>query len=393
MDFTKFIHSKKYKDGKELYFDFDVSAYTAHHRCTFDYYKSLLYFLEKNPDKKIYVTQLQTDDFYEENNNIVINLDTYQKFCKSIGQNGENKAQAFLARNLRNFTEDEKRQILSDSSEDLIAERVSSFTKEQKNKFISNLESIEEIEFPKADLKNISSEDLLLAFSEFLKDPEKRMVLVENYPQVQIKILEDHLEFLSSNLNKEETFVHNWIDGKIDNNGNSLELTQEETTKLKKSRCLIFGLEYISHKREGSISSKRFDVLTRLADGKNDYVLIELKSPNSDVFKVVEKENQNDGKSTEYHLSNDTSRAIPQISDYRNLLENSTDSEWQKIGLPKGKVSKCLILIGTRKESDSVWESHFVNLKKNLSSSIEIMTYTDLIHKLETTIKNLRENL
>lgn len=397
MDFSKFTISKKYKRNDleyELFFDFDIIQHAGHKRKTFDDYKSLLYFLETNPEKRIYITLTQIQDSYEEDNKLVVNLTEYQAFCKKIGQNGRNRTQAFLAQKLKHYSEEDRKKIIAGSTEQEIIERIKEFKPEQKIIFLESLKKIEDIQLPTGDLKDISVEDFLPAFLDFLKDPKKQEIIAANYSQVQIQILEEHKKFLEDNLNKKETFITDWIDGKIDNAGNTMSYSAEEIKKLKKSRCLIFGLEFISHRREGNTSSRRFDVLTKISEGKNEYVLIELKSPSGDVFKVVEKQNANEGKSTEYHLSEDTARGIPQISDYRRLLENDTSSaEWQKIGLPEGKIAKCLILIGTRKKEDSVWEEHFLSLRRNLSSSIEIMTYTDLIQKLDTTIKNLKENL
>jgi hypothetical protein len=124
-------------------------------------------------------------------------------------------------------------------------------------------------------------------------------------------------------------------------------------------------------------------------------VIIELKSPCEDVFKIKEVDNINWGRSTEYHLSKDLSRSIPQISHYRNSLENKpdTDDDFQRIWISKWKVVKSIIILWTRKKDDLIWEENFTSLQKNFSHWLEIITYSDLIKKLDTTIKNLKENL
>ncbi len=96
MNFSKFTFIKHYKGGKVLRFDFDIKNVTGHNRSTFYFYRTLIYFLDKNSDKAIYITQSQTEDFYEEGGRLVINLEKYQEFCRSIGQSGENRAQAFF---------------------------------------------------------------------------------------------------------------------------------------------------------------------------------------------------------------------------------------------------------------------------------------------------------
>lgn len=118
-----------------------------------------------------------------------------------------------------------------------------------------------------------------------------------------------------------------------------------------------------------------------------------MKSPNEDVFKVLTL-STNQGESVEYHLSPAISRAIPQILRYRSKLQtiSEDDDDLRRIGIKKGNVAKCIILIGQRK-TDPIWNDHFNSLKASLSSNLEIWTYTDIIDKLEIVIKNLEENL
>lgn len=395
MNYEGFTICKKYLRGEqefELNFDFDLKEITGHNRKSFDYGQSLIYFLQNNTKKKIYLTKNLVADFQSDDDKLIINLPIYQDFCKTISRNGKNKTQAFLSQNVRSYSEVEKQEIIANSTEEEILNRIKAFAPEQKRNFLEKFNATEGLQVSVSE-NNISDTDFLNSFLKLLNDPGKKALVISNYSDIQIKILEDHKSFLEKNLHKEETFIQNWIDGKIDNDGNAVSLSEDEIKKIKKSRCLIFGLEFIDHKREGETSSKRFDILTRISQGKNDYVLIELKSPSGDVFKVKTTTNQNGGESSEYSLSDDVARAIPQISDYRDLLENNaSDIEWQRIGLPKGKISKSLIVIGTKKD-DAVWNRHFSNLKRNLSSSIEILTYSDLILKLETTLDNLKNNL
>jgi hypothetical protein len=377
----------------ELFFDFDLRDITVKNTKVFDDYASLLHYSLKNPDKKIYLTRTQTLDFCEDENKIVVNLDRYQEFCKTIGQNGKNRTQAFLAQKIKNYSEAEKKQIVASTTEEEILERVKNFTPSGKQTFLDKLSSIEGLSLPQISAENISNEEFLKAFGNFMKDPAKHQLILSNYSQIQVGVLEEHKEFLENNLDKTETFLQHWIDGKIDKDGNEINLPEEEVKKIRQSRCLIFGLEFIGHKSQGIVNSKRFDILTRVSEDKNDYVLIELKGPTSDVFERKVTTNINGGSSEEYSLSSDISRAIPQIAEYRNNLEEGSEIDWQRIGLPKGRISKCIIIIGVKNERDFLWQSHYHSLRRNLISSIDIMTYTDLISKLDITIKNLKENL
>lgn len=197
---------------------------------------------------------------------------------------------------------------------------------------------------------------------------------------IKIQTLKEYRDFLKANLDKNETFIQNWLD--------------ENNSIFRKQRCLIFGLEFIDHKREGELAGKRFDILTRTSSNTNEYVIIELKSPCDTIFKTVSQTNKNGGISTEYHLSPQLSRAIPQILHYKSGLEakSENDDDLQRIGIKPGKISKCIILLGQRIDDD-VWLSHYRDLKTNFSNVIEIWTYSDLIDKLDNTIRNLEENL
>ncbi|MDZ7693965.1 MAG: hypothetical protein U5K69_23080 [Balneolaceae bacterium] len=98
---------------------------------------------------------------------------------------------------------------------------------------------------------------------------------IENFSNgVKIQTLKEYRDFLKNNLNKNETFIQDWLD--------------EKDGKYRKQRCLIFGLEFIDHKREGELSRKRFDILTRSSMSKNEYVIFELKSPSDEIFRVRE---------------------------------------------------------------------------------------------------------
>lgn len=177
-----------------------------------------------------------------------------------------------------------------------------------------------------------------------------------------------------------ETDVQHWID--------------EGGHKFRTQRCLIFGLEYIDFKREGSSSSKRFDVLTRVGTMSLERVLIELKSPRDDIFELNPHETIND-PTFEYRLHKELSRAIPQILEYKSSLEGKPagDPELEKLGfIGKAKICKCIVVIGKSSENQR-WLKNRENIAKSLNSSLEIWTYTDLLSKLDSTIENLESNI
>jgi len=187
--------------------------------------------------------------------------------------------------------------------------------------------------------------------------------------------LEEFIETQAS-----EKAVQKWLD--------------EDGHKHRKERCMIFGLEFIKHKREGPVSGKRYDILTRIGSENEERVLMELKSPSDDIFDTDEHKTIND-TTRKYSLSKALSRAIPQILEYRKNLETKKpgDPDLEKIGEKKEiKICKCVIVIGADKE-DPRWRSNLRELRRSLSANLEIWTYTDLVRKLESTITNLEQSL
>lgn len=176
--------------------------------------------------------------------------------------------------------------------------------------------------------------------------------------------------------NASETEVQNWLD--------------EDNHKYRQQRCLIFGLEYIDFKREGSASSKRFDVLTRVGSKYIDHVLIELKSPSDDMFDVDMSDTIN-YPTGQYKINEPLARAIPQILEYKSILEGKSagDPDLERLGIKdKAYIGKCIVVIG--KHNDNArWLQNRKNIVKSLGSTLEVWTYTELLDKLTATIENL----
>lgn len=193
-----------------------------------------------------------------------------------------------------------------------------------------------------------------------------------------IRLLKSYKEKLEEfiNTNASETEVQNWLD--------------EDGHKYRQQRCMIFGLEYIDFQREGSVSSKKFDVLTRVGSKYIDHVLIELKSPADDIFEITQSSSINNPTSS-YQIHKHLARAIPQILEYKSTLEvkPSGDAELEKLGIKeKAHIGKCIIVIGKHND-DARWRQNRENLVRSLGSTLEIWTYSELLNKLGSTIENL----
>ena len=202
--------------------------------------------------------------------------------------------------------------------------------------------------------------------------------LLQLRPILNIKVLRQLRESINDFVanGATESQVQAWID--------------EGKKKYRQQRCLIFGLEYMDFKREGLLSSKKLDILTRVGSSGVDYALIELKGPCDDIFdNRVTPTNNN--KSSSYKIHPSLARAIPQILEYKHLLENkpADDADLERLGIiNKATIRKCIIVIG-RNNDDPVWRMHRNNLSDALGSGLEVLTYTDLVDKLDATIENL----
>ncbi len=210
------------------------------------------------------------------------------------------------------------------------------------------------------------ADELGVDISEVLRS-RSTLTLLKSYRQK----LKDFIDNDAS-----ETDVQNWID--------------ENSHRYRQQRCLIFGLEYIDFKREGSVNSKNFDVLTRVGSKYIDHVVIELKSPAADIFEIATRETSNEPSGT-YKIHPHLARAIPQILEYKSSLESKEpgDPELEKLGIvQKPRIGKCIIIIGKHSD-DPRWLKNRENLVRSLNSGLEVWTYTELLNKLDATIQNL----
>ena len=228
-------------------------------------------------------------------------------------------------------------------------------------------------------LKIKEKEGNLEIFEKLVEDSEVDSVVMLRSAST-IKLLKSYRDKIKDFVNDgaSETDVQNWID--------------QDDHKFRQERCMIFGLEFIDHKREGGASGNRYDLLTRIGSETEERVLIELKSPSDDIFNIKNTETINDIKK-EYSLSISLARAIPQILEYKKTLEdkNAGDPELEKIGeLSNIKINKCIIVVGSKK-SDPRWLNNLREFRNSLNSNLEIWTYTDLFNKIDSTIKNLEQ--
>lgn len=350
---------------------------------TFPFYKNVLAFLLENPDIKIYFTLNDSvKPFRKIEQGYLIHMGSYIVFCNEIKNSTKGRIKTFLSQHVSlkdiSATEaDKDAYIKTNANEKNILDAIKSFNPEIQERILNSFSVIQSKNTPVLTGSNeITSDEFLKAFSKFLTDKDVQNKFIQNIPKFQTQILKSHIDFLKENLDKNETFIQNWIDA--------------DDGKYRKQRCLIFGIDYIDPKREGCLSGKRFDVLAE--QNRDHHVIIELKSPNTEIFDIETKTNSNGGTVEEFRISKDLSRAIPQILGYKKWYQKASSEEIAQLGLKdKKKISRCIIIIGQNKESE-VWKENLYSLRNSLTG-VDICTYTDLISKLENTVQNLGENL
>lgn len=367
-----------------LYFDknYIFHDYFHHKQKTkkFPYYRNILGFLSENPSAKIYFTLSDlVPSFQRDGDCFIINMNAYQQFCSTIGTKTSGRFKAFIGQNINlrdvNVSDAEKASyIKANATETDIIEIIQTLNPSVQTKIFNSLKAVNQTPTSQ-DTPNITQAEFISALSRFITDADLQKAFYSQLPKVQIDILKSHITFLKENLDKNETFIQKWID--------------EGDGKFRKQRCLIFGLEYVDPVREGQVASKQFDILAE--QDLEHYVIFELKAPQDDIFKVIEKQMSAGGTSVEYHLSPQLSRAIPEVLGYRKMYEDAQSEELKKMGIKTHKpVSKCVIVLGTRK-NDQVWKENF-NRVRNSLTNIELLTYDHLIDRLENTVKNLEEH-
>lgn len=374
-----------YDNGQKLFFDKKHSFHDhfKHRRKTikFPFHKNILQFLTDNNGVNIFFT-LDEDvkPFKKVDDGFLINMVSYSEFCKTIGTKTGGRSKAFLGQNLSlkdiNYSDTDRDEFIkANASEKNILEAIKSLSPDVQVSIKESLDLVNTTDRSNTEEKEISQESFIKAFSRFLTDTTVQNAFYSQLPRIQIDTLKSHIEFLKGNLDKNETFIQNWLD--------------EENGKFRKQRCLIFGLEYVDPKREGQISSKKFDLLAE--QDFEHFVIFELKSPKDPIFKVETASTVAGGTTTEYNLSSQLARAVPEVLGYKELYENATNEELQKFGVKvKKPISKCVIVLGTRQD-DPVWKGNFERIA-SCFNGIELLTYSHLIDRLENIVKNLEEN-
>ena len=376
MDFSKFKLKKNYH-GKEVFFDFVLKDHTGHGGKAFKGFASIKTFLEDNSDRAIYLTLDQTADFHEENEKIVVNLQAYQAFWRTIAQSSQNRFQAFLAQKLKHFSEEDKKQVIAESTEQEIVENINPDILEKirstKNPDIVDMEQVIVVNDQN---KKLVFEEILKGnypneFWDLLKTKEPQLTDTLAAAQLQIhrkKIVEElNLRLATGNFPETSgddswqkwIYEHNWLFGVI---------YQEP---IEKAKINIAGVMP--------------DFVFPTLDGFVD--ILEIKLPSKEV--IVEDASHTGS----WVWSPDSNKAIGQVVNYLceiDRLRLEIEKEIERVHLKKILVLKprAFILIG---RSDD-WTTNKKEGLRKLNDSlhkIEFLTYTDLSQRGEALVENL----
>lgn len=392
MEFTKFIYSENYNlkgVSYTLKFDFNIRS-VGSSRNTFDCYSTLLYFLKGNPQKEIFITQTQIEDFYENEDQLVINLEKYQEFCNKIGKDGENRAQAFFSRRIQHFSEAEKKALISQSEETEIIDWINSLTEIEKESFSEKIKLIEGIRIEKNITTKTNIEELIKSFNQLDINEINKLLSEQKFDKqdfVNISFrkrgLEDFKKKLERNLSNEKTWQtffqeHKWIFG--------------------------YGLDYrfmTIFDREVSVGDggtqnkdkPNVDFLNELSDFT---VLVELKTPKTQFF----TKNSNRSGCWEFSTEfiNAFSQTLEQKAEWQikgnqsNNLSNDGSRKLEK----RTRDPKTLLVIGNKQKQIIEIENFLEKTKKEDtfelfrrdSRNIEIITFDELYERAYFIVYN-----
>src|SRR3989344_9240777 len=289
MDFSRFTSSKMYLRNNtelELRFDFDLKGFTGHNRKTFDDCQSLLYFLQNNPGKSIFITTTQHEDFYVDGDKLVINLKSYQEFCKIIGQNGKNRTQAFLAQKETHYSENNPKASITQSAGEEVSVEPSpeERTEAEDNNLVLSKPKVVDLDsvivINDQNKKQILEQILSNGYSDdfwalaSIKDPELTDRLAAGSVQAHRRKIINELEHRLSSNNYFET------------KGN------DSWQKWIYKYSWLFGIYYQTpiENQKINISGSMPDFLFPTQDGFVDILEIKLPSP-----EVLKKDNNHSG--------------------------------------------------------------------------------------------------
>lgn len=432
MDFSKFTFSKKYIRNEkelELAFDFDLKELTGRNSKTFDDYASLLYFLLNHPEKKIYITLTQTDDFYEDDTKLVINLKPYQEFCKKIGQSGKNRTQAFLAQKVKSYSEDEKRQIIASSTNEDILERVKAFTALEKQDFIGKLANTGialstkdfQVDVSRGfSVANVSESEIL----EIIKnlDPAIRSNVLKSLQELQgendtLLITDQNKKQIFEQILKQDYSDEFW---KLLGNSNpgladklaagQLQIKRKKVIDTLKTRLegdfpetqgdeswqkwiydnnWLFGVNYQKpiERQKINITGAMPDYLFPTLDGFAD--VLEIKLPS---FEVIEEDSSHPGS---WVWSKHSNYAIGQVVNYLGEIDRlrlEIEAAIERVYKIKFSLIKprAFILIGKSDTWDQIKKEGLRKLNHSLHG-IELLTYLDLVKRGEAFIESSKD--
>lgn len=405
VDYKKFT-PRKYENGIVLNFDFNLRIVTGHNKKVFDSYGSLITFLKKNPTKNIYITLDQTDDLLEDGDNLVTNLHKYQDFCGNLGKNGENRAQAFFARRVKHFSEDEKKEMVANSTDKEILGWIKNLDEEGKKRFSEMLKDIDGIEVVKFSTKEESEK------ITFLLDLIRKEGLTEEHIK---KVLSDARKDVLTDFRRlleEESYWEDYYEKYQD----SIKSTGEEAVfhYFLKENDWILGLNVdikfikdftdevsVGNPDTDNSGNPKTDMM-----GLSDYTtLIEFKTPSTNFFTAKKSSKSRAGT---WSFSEDfiegVSQCLAQKSGWdknhksKNLV---LDKKVQDQDETRTVDPKAIFIIGNKQRELNIRNKETENITKRdtlerfcrNNKNVEIISYDELYERAYYIIYNEKPEL
>ncbi len=390
MDLTLFTHQVSCDYWKKIiYFDFDIKEKTWNTKNTFPTLRSLISYLELNQNKNIYFTLDKTDNFIEEWNNLIVNYDKFDNFCMNIWKSWKDKIQAFFTTKLRNYTEEEVKNIKLSASESEILEIIKNFSKEQKQSFINNLQWIENIDFPKnIDIENFSEDDFVSAFLKFNQNSWNILSMFSKFTETELDNLWKNIWVL-----KLKNILDKWEENKANSSEEFWQKLFHDYNWILSQIFLhpyihIWSKIYCWWKSDDNSWWVLWDLVYKNVC-TNNIAFVEIKTPEKDLVWSEYRWKEEWKENLIYSMSIEISWWINQVLNQR---KNYIQTHWEKFTWEKNLYnSKCILLLWNT-EKITPDEKKSFELFRGSIKEVEIITFDELFNRINALYQLLKSN-
>ncbi len=381
MDTSKFFTAYySYEHHKyKLYFDFNRSKIwpnKVRKGYKFSFHETLLKFVSKNPDKKLYITeQIFERGFKIDWDNIFLNINEFQKFCFWLDPRID-RANAFFRQDvsIENL-------ILTWATEEQILSWIKDLNDEKKADFLSKIDW-------DISIMSISDAQLVDEFKKRKIWQKEVLMLIDGYTKEEINEFWEKIDMTRINM-----VLKFWEEHKT----SSKEVKEWQPffkenfwviSQIFASPVIIYDDEFYAWwisqwKRKWG---KLIDFV-----GKNKFSsnisIVEIKTP---VDSLVQKR-EYWGRAWIYPMHNDLMGAISQVLDQKDktIKDYKHDNKWKEYDVFN---PRAILIIGSESNDKIECDRQVCfDLYKNSQRDLDIVTYDELFDKVQT-LKDLLAN-